>query len=120
MHDPDDRFGMPESAFRAARESHGFDNPAIRSGMYVPTRREVTEKPPEWLYPVLIDWFWECPSELIPTDEQILQVKAILVARPDAMDPVIASLVWECDDVMSCGVPKSQEREPPDASDRHG
>lgn len=40
-HSPDDRFGMPESAFQAARESHGLDNPVIRMGMYVPTREEV-------------------------------------------------------------------------------
>jgi hypothetical protein len=36
--DPGDRFGMPENAFEAARESHGADNPFIRMGMYVPTR----------------------------------------------------------------------------------
>lgn len=37
MTDPDDRFGMPESAFKAARESHGLDSPVFRAGMYVPT-----------------------------------------------------------------------------------
>lgn len=103
MSDLDDRFGMPESAFRAARDSHGPDNPAIRSGMYVPTRREVADAAPTWLYPVLIDWFWECPSELIPSDEQIQEVKAILTARLDVSDPVIASLLTECDDVLSSG-----------------
>ena len=60
--DPEDRFGMPESAFRAAQKSHGLDNPTIRSGMYVPTRREVAGEPPKWLYSVLIDWMWESPS----------------------------------------------------------
>lgn len=103
MEDRNDRFGMPESAFRAARESHGLGNPTIRSGMYVPTRREVADGAPSWLYPVLIDWFWECPSELIPSDEQIQEVKAILTARPDVSDPVIASLLTECDDVLSSG-----------------
>ncbi|AGG89206.1 hypothetical protein R2APBS1_2085 [Rhodanobacter denitrificans] len=35
MTDPDDRFGMPASAFKAARESHGLDSPVFRAGMYV-------------------------------------------------------------------------------------
>ena len=39
-YDPEDRFGMPESALRAAAESHGADNPMTRLGMYVPTRGE--------------------------------------------------------------------------------
>src|SRR5690606_22822082 len=80
--DPEDRFGMPESAFRAARESPGLDNPTIRSGMYVPTRREVAGQAAEWLYPVLIDWRWESPSELIPSRAQIAEVRAVILARP--------------------------------------
>lgn len=100
MTDSDDRFGMPKSAFLAAMRSHGLDNPCIRSGMYVPTRGEVATADPAWLYPVLIDWFWESPSELIPTDEQILAVKKILLGRPDAEHPTIISLVSECEDVM--------------------
>lgn len=103
LEEPEDRFGMPESAFRAARESHGLDNPTIRSGMYVPTRREVAGKPPEWLYPVLIDWMWECPSELIPTNAQIAEVRAVLLARPDAADPAVAQIVVECDEYLASG-----------------
>lgn len=101
MPDPDDRFGMPESAFRAARESHGIDNPTIRSGMYVPTRREVADSPAEGLYEVLIDWLWESPSELIPNNEQIAEVKSILLARPDAQGSAVLKLVAECDDYLS-------------------
>ena len=101
--DPEDRFGMPESAFRAARESHGLDNPTIRSGMYVPTRREVAGKSPEWLYPVLIDWMWESPSELIPNSLQIAEVRAILLARSDAVDPAVAQIIAECDEYLADG-----------------
>jgi len=45
--DDDDRFGMPQSAFEAALNSHGRDNPVYRVGMYVPTRREVATLPIE-------------------------------------------------------------------------
>lgn len=103
MTDLDDRFGMPESAFRAARESHGADNPTIRSGMYVPTRREVAEQPAHWLFHVLIDWMWESPTELIPNNEQIGQVREILLARPDANDPEIVSLISECEEYIAAG-----------------
>lgn len=92
----DDRFGMPDSAFQSARES----NPPFRLGLHVPTRREVMERSPEWLTPILIDWFWECPVELIPDDKQLAEVKAILLARPDAQTPAIAALVVECDDCL--------------------
>lgn len=102
MADIDDRFGMPESAFRAARESHGAGNPAFRFGMYVPTRREVSEEPPDWLYSVLIDWMWESPSELIPSDAQITEVKAVLLGRADATDAAVMRLIAECDDYLSC------------------
>lgn len=80
---------------------YGRDNPTFRSGMYPPTRREVAEMPPKDLYGLLIDWLWECPSELIPNDAQITEVRAILVARPDAKDPVVEKLVAECDDFLT-------------------
>lgn len=101
--DSEDRFGMPESALRAARESHGLNNPTIRSGMYVPTRREVAEKPPEWLRQVLIDWMWESPSELIPSDMQIAEVRAVLLARSDAADRAVAQIIVECDEYLNSG-----------------
>ena len=100
MHDPNDRFGMPESAFEAALDAHGRDNPTIRFGMYVPTRREVAENSPDWLYSVLIDWMWESPSELIPDNNQIGDVRAILVARSDAETPRLVQIINECDDYL--------------------
>lgn len=69
--------------------------------MYVPARREVAEMPPKDLYGLLIDWLWECPSELIPNDAQLTEVRAILVARPDAKDLVVEKLVAECDDLFT-------------------
>lgn len=95
--DPDDRFGMPCSAFEAARRSHAPAAGVTRSGMYVPTRREVAEESAEWLRDVLIDWFWESPSELIPTDEQIKAVRSVLSARRDVQDPRVQDLLAECD-----------------------
>lgn len=65
------------------------------------TRREVAEISPNDRYGLLIDWLWKCPSELIPDDKQITEVRAILVARPDAKDPVVEKLVAECDDFLT-------------------
>lgn len=99
-HSPDDRFGMPESAFQAARESHGLDNPVVRMGMYVPTREEVATRPAADLYTVVIDWMWESPSELIPNNTQIGELRAILLARADADDPNLQQLIAACDDYL--------------------
>lgn len=92
----DDRFGMPESAFLGARKS----NPSFRTGLYIPTRREVMEQSPERLTPILVDWLWECPAELIPDDIQLAELKSILLARPDAETQAISALVAECDDCL--------------------
>lgn len=100
MTDPDDRFGMPESAFQAAKESHGLNSPVIREGMYVPYRDEVAMMPGDRLTTILIDWMWESPSELIPNNHQIEQVRTILIARPDANSGVIAALIRECDEYL--------------------
>ncbi len=99
-HSPDDRFGMPESAFQAARESHGLDNPVIRMGMYVPTREEVATRPAAELYLVVIDWMWESPSELIPDNTQIGELRAILLSRADADNPDVQQLVAACEDYL--------------------
>lgn len=96
----DDRFCMPTSAFEAALDSHGRDSPVIRAGMYVPTRREVATLEPAALAPIVIDWMWESPSELIPNNEQIGDLRAILMARPDADQPGIRQLVAACDDYL--------------------
>jgi hypothetical protein len=100
MHDPEDRFGMPASAFQAAREHHGLDNPVERLGMYVPSRREVANSPADALFPVLVDWMWESPTELIPSNEQIIELREVLLTRSDAGDPDILRLVDLCDDYL--------------------
>lgn len=66
----------------------------MRAGMYVPTRGEVRSMAPETLRPLLMDWLHESPTELIPSTEQISQVKAILEARSDAAE--LAGLIEEC------------------------
>ncbi|MGH8456586.1 MAG: hypothetical protein ACRETE_06335, partial [Stenotrophobium sp.] len=100
MTDPDDRFGMPASAFQAAHESHGLDNPTFRMGMYVPTRNEVATRSAAELYPIVIDWMWESPSELIPDNTQIADLRAILVARADADAADVQQLMAACDDYL--------------------
>ena len=100
MTDPDDRFGMPASAFKAARESHGVNSPVFRVGMYVPTRREVATLPATQLLPIVIDWMWESASELIPNNDQIAQLRAILLARTDATEPEVRELIVACEDYL--------------------
>lgn len=97
MIDPDDRFGMPKSAFQAARKSHGLDSPVLRLGMDVPSRREVFNLPAGELFSILIDWMWESPSELIPNNKQIAEVRALMMERPDASEADVQRLVAECD-----------------------
>lgn len=97
MTSEDDRFGMPGSAFEAALDGHGRTNPVFRVGMYVPTRGEVARLPADDLRVILIDWMWESPSELIPNNRQIAEVRSILAARTDAGEPKIQRLIYECD-----------------------
>lgn len=99
-HDPNDRFGMPESAFRAAAKSHGRDNPTVRIGMYVPTRREVAELPADDLMFILDFWFGESPTELIPSLDQIRQVREVLVQRPDNEAKDVRALIGLCDQYL--------------------
>lgn len=91
---------MPDSAIRAAIESHGIDNPVIRSGMYVPGRRDVAQMPPEELHSMLIDWMWDCPSEIIPSNEQISSVKDVLLSRPDADTEAVRKIIAACDEFL--------------------
>lgn len=94
--DVGDRFGMPESAFEAARQSHGYDNSVYRMGMYVPTKGEVATLSPQDLYQIVIDWIWDSPSELIPNDAQLTELRAILISRSDADNSIIQDLIDEC------------------------
>lgn len=79
----EDRFGIPESALHAAWEAHRH---VLRTGLYVPTRAEVTTWPAKKLTSVLIDWMWESPSELILSRDQIAAVVEVLESRDDADD----------------------------------
>lgn len=90
MTDDDGRFGVTEALIRQVlREHHGI----IRAGCYVPTKAEVASASPERVHAWLLDWWWESPSELIPTDEQVAAAVAILKARPDADHPLLQALL---------------------------
>lgn len=88
--DADDRFGIPDERIIEVLRAH---RGLIRDGCYVPTRGEVAEAPSEKLWNWLLGWWWESPSELIPTDEQVAAVLAILRARPDAESPQIQDII---------------------------
>lgn len=91
---------MPESALRAAAESHGADNPMTRLGMYVPTRGEVATRAADDLLYILDFWFGESPTELIPTSDQIRQVREVLLQRRDADAKGVRDLVDLCDQYL--------------------
>jgi hypothetical protein len=91
--DPNDRFGMPQEAFEAAKESHGKDTPFLRVGMYVPTRHEVATMDPKDLLEILDFWIWESPTELILREGQIEQVRAVLLRRRDVDDPAVQEVL---------------------------
>lgn len=88
----DDRFGVSEVLILAAIRGHSG---LIRAGCYVPTRREVASREAPWLYSVLVDWWGESPTELIPTDEQVREVLQILRSRPDAESPEVQRIIAE-------------------------
>jgi hypothetical protein len=88
--DPNDRFGVPEQLIIDVIRAH---RGLMRDGCYVPTRHEVTTREPFWLTLILLGWWWESPSELIPTDEQVAAVIAVLRSRPDADHWVIQELI---------------------------
>lgn len=90
MTDPNDRFGVPTERILEVIRAH---DGVIRVGCYVPTRREVAEGDADWLWSVILDWWWESPTELIPTDEQVAEVLAILRARPDASSTRVQEII---------------------------
>lgn len=97
VHDSNDRFGMPDAAFRAAAEAQG-DTGVFRVGTYIPTRGEVATMPRNTLASILTDWIWESPTELIPSKAQISAVQEILEARQDAVD--FESVIDMCRDYV--------------------
>jgi hypothetical protein len=80
-HNREDRFGVPVQRIIDVMKAHSS---LIRDGCNVPTRAEVATWPPERLWWHLLGWWWESPSELIPTDEQGAARVEVLRSRPDA------------------------------------
>tara|TARA_R110001592_G_scaffold151968_1_gene379093 strand:+ start:1529 stop:1822 length:294 start_codon:yes stop_codon:yes gene_type:complete len=91
------RFGIPEEILREISKR----NPGlIRSGIYIPTEKEVCELDPGILCHILVEWFYECPAELIPTDAQIEKVRSLLMNRPDADIKGVAELIVYCNELL--------------------
>lgn len=90
MTDMHDRFGIPDQRIIDVIMAH---KGVWRDGCYVPTRAEVASAPADLLRGWLLGWFWESPAELIPTDEQVAEVVAILRKRPDADTPEIQTII---------------------------
>tara|TARA_R110001592_G_scaffold302869_3_gene574859 strand:- start:797 stop:1087 length:291 start_codon:yes stop_codon:yes gene_type:complete len=87
------RFGFSEDFLRqVAAKSSG----PLRSGIYVPSELEVKELEPLILEEILIEWFHESPTELIPSEAQISQVHAILQSRSDRYDAAIQNMICDC------------------------
>ncbi len=68
--------------------------------MYVPTRHEVATLSSAKLLPIVVDWMWESPSELIPNNDQISELRTILLARRDAAEPEVRELIVACEDYL--------------------
>lgn len=90
MTDDQDRFGVAEALIIEVIRKHAG---LIRTGCYVPTKGEVAHGSPERVHGWLLDWWWESPTELIPTDDQVAAAVEILKARPDADHPLIQALL---------------------------
>lgn len=63
----------------------------------MPTRQEVATLAPDDLDAVLDLSMWESPAKLIPSYDQIRQVRPILASRPDAETPAIQAIIATCD-----------------------
>jgi hypothetical protein len=96
-----DRFNTPDRAFADAKASHGADNPCFRMGMYVPTREEVATLPIDDIAVILDLWMYEGPTELIPSYEQIREVRAVLESRADAYTPEVRAAIADCDEYLA-------------------
>jgi hypothetical protein len=87
---PNDRFGIPDQLIIDVMRAH---RGLIRDGCYVPTRQEVANWTTERLHWHILGWWHESPSELIPSDEQVAAVVAVLRARPDAESKEIQDII---------------------------
>ncbi len=89
-YDLEDRFGFTLDDIKAVMEEH---RGMIRAGCYVPTRKEVASADRETLCAALHDWWWESPTRLIPSDDQVGAVIEVLLQRADADHPDIQRLI---------------------------
>jgi hypothetical protein len=94
---PSARFNTPDQGFADAKASHGEDNPFMRMGTYVPTRDEVATLPIDDLAFILDLWMYEGPTELIPSYQQIREVRSVLESRADADTAEARAVIAECD-----------------------
>ncbi len=90
-HPEDDyRFGFTKEDIVAEIMAH---KGMIRDGCYVPTSHEVATWPADRLWDILLGWWHESPSSLIPNDEQVAESVAILRARSDAQSEAIRRII---------------------------
>jgi hypothetical protein len=93
MKEQDDyRFGFTENDINSEIKEHAG---IFRAGCYIPTRLEVMSMPVDDLYFILDGWMWESPSSLIPTRDQIAEVKNVVKERPDQFE--CKKLIKSCD-----------------------
>lgn len=91
----DARFGMHPDQLNAAMASSAVAaaKGIVRMGMYVPTRFEVRTWPALPLSYMLDLWLYDCPSEIIPSDNQVREIIFELERRPDKDEQIILNIV---------------------------
>lgn len=89
----DEHFGVTKKQiYTALSEQNGI----YRDGMLVPSVDDVKTMTIEKLAPLVIGWLWESPTTMIPSEDQVRQLRSVLSTRSnDAND-----LIKECDDFL--------------------
>ena len=93
-----DRFGVPEENIRAAEESVKRQTLYDLHG-YVPTRKEVATLAAIDITEILTGWMCRSPIEIVPSRSQIIEVKMVLLTRPDVSE--LSRLVRTCDNYIN-------------------
>lgn len=95
-----DRFGVPEENIHATKET--VRRQALHDlHSYVPTRKEVATLAPKEITEILTGWMCRSPIEIVPSRSQIIEVKIVLLARPDASE--LSRLMTMCDHYINNG-----------------
>ncbi|WP_211475083.1 hypothetical protein [Collimonas humicola] len=89
-----DRFGIPGENIRAAEEAVKR-LPLHELHSYVPTRKEVATLAANEITEMLTGWMCRSPIEIVPSRSQIIEVKTVLLNRPDV--PELSGLVMMCE-----------------------